>query len=202
MPENPDDIAAALLRHPYGLFLVGSRSGDERDFMTAGWGSQCSFKPRMYAIFIEGESQTRQLIDGGGAFTINLMPADSTAVVSQFSRGAHEVGRGLDEGSYFDAPETGAPVFEGAVAWFECRVADTRPVGPHSVHRRSGGRRHPPRRGRMDHPGARLGIRRVSRPAFAGGRCRVRNCCLLQRSWRRLRPRLGHLRDHVGEHRE
>jgi hypothetical protein len=29
VPQNPDDTSAALLRHPYGIVLVGSRDGDD-----------------------------------------------------------------------------------------------------------------------------------------------------------------------------
>jgi flavin reductase (DIM6/NTAB) family NADH-FMN oxidoreductase RutF len=50
MPENPDAMSAALLRQPYGIFLVGSRAGDERNLMTANWGTQCSFEPKLYCV--------------------------------------------------------------------------------------------------------------------------------------------------------
>ena len=82
MPEVPDDTAAALLRHPYGLFLVGSAADGDANLMTATWGTQCSFKPRMYAVFIEEDARTRRLIDKGGAFSICLLPADVEDVVS------------------------------------------------------------------------------------------------------------------------
>ena len=66
MPEVPDATAAALLAQPYGVFLVGSRSGEDRNLMTASWGSQCSFEPRLYTVFVETDAHTRRLIDAGG----------------------------------------------------------------------------------------------------------------------------------------
>lgn len=131
MPENSDALSAALLRHPYGIFLVGSRAGDDRNLMTANWGTQCSFQPRLYSIFIEEDAHTRKLIDAGGAFTISLLPADSEEVVSHYTRAAETVGNKLGDFDYKDGPETGCPVYADSVAWFECRVVESRPVGDH-----------------------------------------------------------------------
>jgi len=122
MPDNADDASAALLSHPYGIFLVGSRHGDEQNLMTATWGTQCSFDPRLYSVFIEKDSHTRKLIDGGGVFTICLLPVDVEDVVSQYTKPAEVVGSKLGEYDFFDPPQTGAPVDGGSLARFECRV--------------------------------------------------------------------------------
>ena len=123
--------SAALLRHPYGIFLVGSRSGDEVNLMSGNWGTQCSFEPRLYSMFIEADSHTRKLIDAGQVFSVSLLPADSEEVVSLYTKPAEKVGDKLGEHNYFAGPETGAPIFAAAVAWFECRVTESRPVGDH-----------------------------------------------------------------------
>lgn len=131
MPENPDQISAALLRQPYGIFLVGSRSGDDVNLMTANWGTQCSFEPRLYTVFIEADAHTRKLMDAGGVFTVCFLPADSEAVVSAFTRSAEIIGGKLSGYDWFEAPETRAPVYGESVAWFECRITESRPVGDH-----------------------------------------------------------------------
>jgi flavin reductase (DIM6/NTAB) family NADH-FMN oxidoreductase RutF len=123
--------SAALLRLPYGIWLVGSRDGDSLNLMTANWGTQCSFEPRLFTVFVEADARTRRLIDGGGVFSVSLLPADSEEAVNQFTKPADKVGNKLSNHEYFLAPETGAPIYGGAVAWFECRVVDSRPVGDH-----------------------------------------------------------------------
>jgi flavin reductase (DIM6/NTAB) family NADH-FMN oxidoreductase RutF len=130
MPGS-ESASAALIRLPYGILLVGSRDGDQLNLMTANWGTQCSFEPRLYTIFIEADSHTRKLIDGGQVFSISLLPADSEEVVSHYTKPAEVVGDKLGEHGYFEAPETKAPVYENAVAWFECRVIETREAGDH-----------------------------------------------------------------------
>lgn len=132
MPDwDHPDISAALMRHPYGLFLVGSRHGDDVNLMTGTWGTQCSWEPKLYTVFIEQDSHTRKLIDGGGAFSICLLPRDVEEVVSQYTRPAEVVGDKLGDHHYFAAPETGVPVYDGSVAYIECRVTETRPMGSH-----------------------------------------------------------------------
>ncbi|MBI2766069.1 MAG: flavin reductase family protein [Chloroflexi bacterium] len=131
MADNPDGIAAALLTQPYGIFLVGTRDGEQRNLMTANWGTQCSFAPRLYSVFIEADSRTRKLIDGGKVFTVCFVPPDSEDVVSHFTRPAEVAGDKLGDHAFFDAPATGAPVYEGSVAWFECRVTESRAAGDH-----------------------------------------------------------------------
>lgn len=123
--------SAALLRHPYGIFLVGSRDGDDVNLMTANWGTQCSFEPRLYTVLIESSAHTRKLIDASGVFSICFLPADSEDVVSAYTKPAEVVGGKLGEHDFFEGPETGAPVFADSVAWFECRVTDTHDVGDH-----------------------------------------------------------------------
>lgn len=121
----------ALVKQPYGIFLVGSRAGDEMNLMTANWGTQVSFEPRLYAVYIEEDAHTRKLIDQGGVFTISYVPSDSEAVVGFYTKPAEKIGNKLGEHPFIEAPETGAPVYEGAVAWFECRVTSTHVVGDH-----------------------------------------------------------------------
>jgi len=131
VPETIEGSSSALLRQPYPLFLVGSRAGDEMNLMTASWGTQCSFEPRLYSIFIEEDSHTRKLIDAGGAFTVCLLPSGIEDVVSQYTRPAETVGGKLGDHAYFEAEQTGCPVYDGSVAWFECRVTEARPTGDH-----------------------------------------------------------------------
>jgi flavin reductase (DIM6/NTAB) family NADH-FMN oxidoreductase RutF len=130
MSDQPD-VSAALNTHPYGIFLVGSRHGSDLNLMTANWGIQCSFEPRLFTVFIEQDSHTRKLIDAGRVFTVSLLPEDSEEVVSLYTKPAEKVGDKLGDHAYFEATATRAPVYAGAVAWWECRVTESREVGDH-----------------------------------------------------------------------
>ena len=52
-----------------GLYLVGSRAGDEVNLMTANLVVQVSMEPKLVAVALEHESVTARLVRAGEAFT-------------------------------------------------------------------------------------------------------------------------------------
>ena len=117
---------------PNALALVGSRSGDEWNAMTTSWITQLSMEPVLIGVSIDNSSVTRRLVAAGGSFTVNLWSAEDTRVFVKFSKPA-----AYQEGTLNGRPiregVTGAPVFEEAVAWLECRVANAIDFGTHTL---------------------------------------------------------------------
>jgi flavin reductase (DIM6/NTAB) family NADH-FMN oxidoreductase RutF len=117
---------------PNALALVGSRSGDEWNAMTTSWITQLSMDPVLIGIGVDNTSVTHRLISEGGSFTINLWSADDTRVFVKFSKPAAFEdmalnGRAVKEGV------SGAPVFDEAIAYVDCKVRQTHDLGTHSL---------------------------------------------------------------------
>ena len=55
-----NEAANALAEMPYGLYIVGSRLGDDLNGMMADWVMQVSFTPRLIAVAIEKDARTRR----------------------------------------------------------------------------------------------------------------------------------------------
>ena len=135
---------------PNALALIGSRSGTERNGMTASWISQLSMEPVLIGVSVENTAVTHRLISEGGVFTVNLWDAEQTRVFVKFSKPA----------AYADGTLNGRPVREattGAPGLHRVdRLAGLRgasragPRHTHAVRGRVGGRRHQRRR----YPGA------------------------------------------------
>ncbi|MFQ6019933.1 MAG: flavin reductase, partial [Dehalococcoidia bacterium] len=53
-----DEISRAMSEMPYGLYIIGSRAGDEVNGMMADWVMQVSFAPRLIAVAIENDART------------------------------------------------------------------------------------------------------------------------------------------------
>ena len=51
---------------PNALVLIGSRSGDERNAMTASWVTQLSMEPVLVGVGIDNDAVTHRLIATGG----------------------------------------------------------------------------------------------------------------------------------------
>jgi flavin reductase (DIM6/NTAB) family NADH-FMN oxidoreductase RutF len=117
---------------PNALVLVGSRSGDERNGMTASWVTQLSMEPVLIGIGVDNHAVTHRLIAEGGAFTVNLWDADDTRAFVKFSKPATDDGSTLNARSV-RAATTGAPIFDEAIAWMDCQVRHSLDLGTHTL---------------------------------------------------------------------
>ena len=117
---------------PNALALIGSRSGEERNAMTASWITQLSMEPVLIGVGVENTAVTHRLISAGGSFTVNLWNSDDTRVFVKFSKPATYADGTLNGRAVREAA-TGAPVFEEAIAWMDCEVRHAVDLGTHTL---------------------------------------------------------------------
>ena len=120
----------ALWTMPSGLYVVGSRAGDERNFMTLNWATQVSFEPKLLGIGVEHAALTHRLISQGGGFSLNTVDRDDRAIVRKFTKPVEiDLAASTANGFAFHDGPTGAPVLDQAPAWFDCELRQTVEVG-------------------------------------------------------------------------
>ena len=117
---------------PNALALVGSRSGEERNAMTASWITQLSMEPVLIGVGVDNDAVTHRLITEGGSFTVNLWDAENTRVFVKFSKPATYSDGALNGWAVTEAA-TGAPVFADAIAWIDCEVRHAFDLGTHTL---------------------------------------------------------------------
>ncbi len=117
---------------PNALVLVGSRAGDEWNAMTTTWVTQLSMEPVLVGIGVDNSAVTHRLITDGGSFTVNLWPSDDTKVFVKFSKPATKDGDSLN-GRPVSVASTGAPIFDEALGWMDCRVTKSVDLGSHTL---------------------------------------------------------------------
>lgn len=129
-PEGADPVEYDKLRRrvlwkfPSGLYVIGSRSGDQRNLMTANLVCQVSLDPKLIGVSIEVDALTHRLVTDGGAFTVNVLARDDRAIVRKFTKPVEadpEAGT-LNGFAFHDAATTGCPVLDVALAYVDCRV--------------------------------------------------------------------------------
>ena len=127
--DPSDGIQQAI----YGFIAVGSKAADgTADAMTASWGTQVSFDPRVYAVAVQEASNTAINIKATGVFSINFMPEGTHDLAAKMARRS-ESGESRLEGQEVSYHGTGTPVLGAAVGWIECRVVDSAQPGDHIV---------------------------------------------------------------------
>ena len=117
---------------PNALALIGSRSGSERNGMTASWITQLSMEPVLIGVGVDNTAVTHRLISEGGSFTVNLWNAEDTRVFVKFSKPA-TYADGTLNGRAVKEATTGAPVFTEAIAWMDCEVHHAIDLGTHTL---------------------------------------------------------------------
>ncbi len=129
---NPETLNTVLWSIPNVLCLIGSAAGDESNGMTASWVSQVSMAPVLVGVSIDATAVTHRLVHEGGCFSVNLWDRADTRVFVKFSKPA-VAGPGTLNGRPVRRGVTGAPIFEEAMAFIECRVHSNLPLGSHTL---------------------------------------------------------------------
>jgi flavin reductase (DIM6/NTAB) family NADH-FMN oxidoreductase RutF len=125
---------------PTGLYLVGSRSGDQVNLMAANLVVQVCLEPKLLAAAIEADSVTAGLVTQSGAFTVCLLDRQDKDVVRRFVKPVTEVER-ADDGtvssmSGHPVREVGAqrlPVLAAASGYIACEVVRHEVLGSHTL---------------------------------------------------------------------
>ena len=133
MAELPVELINKVTwKIPNALCLLGSRSGDEWNGMTASWVTQVSMEPVLIAVSVDQEAVTHRLVAESGVFTVNLWDKSDTRPFVKFSKPATKEGMTLNDRPIREG-QTGAPIFEEAVAYLECEVRHAYDVGTHTL---------------------------------------------------------------------
>ena len=123
-----------LWRMPSGLYLLGSRSGEERNLMTLNWASQVAFEPKLLAVSVEQTAFTHRLVREGRVFSLNLVDREDRAIVRKFVKPVEaDPGAGTLNGFAVRDGRTGAPILTQAAGWIECELRQEVACGQHTL---------------------------------------------------------------------
>ena len=123
----------ALRKIPHGVYIVGVKQDSQLNAFTATWITQVSFTPPLVAVGIKKDSHSLEMIKRDRVFSVNLLGKDQKSVAEHFVKPATVVGEKLKEIPHRPG-KTGAPVLDGAIAYFECEVREiVNEQGDHAV---------------------------------------------------------------------
>jgi flavin reductase (DIM6/NTAB) family NADH-FMN oxidoreductase RutF len=120
-------------RVPTGVTVVTSRVGGRHHGMTANSFSSVSLDPVLVLICIERTARLHDLVLASGLWAVSVLGADQEGISRRFAEPGRPFGEALRSVRHHYGERTGAVLFEGALATFECRTAATHPGGDHTV---------------------------------------------------------------------
>ncbi|HWD54412.1 MAG TPA: flavin reductase family protein [Acidimicrobiales bacterium] len=144
MTTTDDDLdrhrRRVLWAMPTGLYLIGSRAGDEVNLMTANLVVQVCLEPKLVAVAIERDAVTMRLVRDGHAFAVSLLPRTERDVVRRFVKPVVDVERSPDGAvlamSGHAVSEVGPgrlPVLAAAAGFLVCVLTRTEELGSHTL---------------------------------------------------------------------
>ena len=128
--KNKKQVGKALGRIASGLFVVTAKCEDKEDAVLASWVNQCSFAPPAVTIALATLRQARLLVEGAGAFIVNVLPKDDMALLKYFSRPPEDIFKGVMTRKGLEDIR----ILIDAVAYLECEVVQSMQAGDHVLY--------------------------------------------------------------------
>ena len=128
--KNKKQVGKALGRVASGLFVVTAKCEDKEDAVLASWVNQCSFDPPAVTIALATLRQARLLVEGAGAFIVNVLPKDDMALLKYFSRPPEDIFKGVMTRKGLEDIR----ILIDAVAYLECEVVQSMQAGDHVLY--------------------------------------------------------------------
>jgi flavin reductase (DIM6/NTAB) family NADH-FMN oxidoreductase RutF len=129
---DTSEFRRVLGHFPTGVSIVTTRDGSGRPCgLTVNAFASVSLEPTLVMVCVEKSSDSHGCIHASGVYAVNVLEeAKGEALSRRFATyGVEDKFRGV---AYHEA-KTGSPVLEAALAWVDCRVAESLSVGDHTV---------------------------------------------------------------------
>ena len=126
-------LRSMMGRFATGVTVVAARRGPLLAGMTANAIATISMDPPLLMASINARSETHQGIIESHAFAVSVLSRDQRAIADCFAQPttAAKLRR------FCDAPwheaETGSPILDGSIAYFDCRLIERHPGGDHTL---------------------------------------------------------------------
>jgi flavin reductase (DIM6/NTAB) family NADH-FMN oxidoreductase RutF len=132
MTLDSETLRRAMRAWTSGVTVVTASHAGERYGMTVNSFASISLEPPIIAVALRKLTHTHALVEGSGEFAITILAADQGGLSDRFA------GKIPDVIDRFEGVETEkllleAPLIKGGMAYFNCRVVNTIPVGENTL---------------------------------------------------------------------
>ena len=122
------DIASHLVT---GVSVVVTMAEGEPFATTAGSVVAASWDPPLLAVLFQTGSRMATALGKCGRFTVNVLGETDHGLARRLARPDRETGWAALSGAGFLCRDPSPPVLSEAVAWADCAVVQTIPIGDH-----------------------------------------------------------------------
>ncbi len=124
------DLANVCNFLTHGVYVIAVKDKEREHAFTAAWVMQVSFDPPLLAFSINPQHYSYQILKGGGQCSINVLAKGQLTVAAHF--GDSTIREKMAGYSWHPA-QSGVPVLNEALAYFDCIVSHSTPAGDHEI---------------------------------------------------------------------
>lgn len=129
---TPTQLRDVLRFWTTGVTIVSAAHQGTRHGMTVNSFTSLSLEPPLVSISLEKVTRTHEIVRQAGRFGVSILSAAQSELSNRFA-GRENEQTDRFEGVDTFALETGSPLLQEAIAYFDCRVAVTHDAGTHTI---------------------------------------------------------------------
>jgi flavin reductase (DIM6/NTAB) family NADH-FMN oxidoreductase RutF len=132
MTLDPEQLRQAMRTWTTGVTIVTATHEGRRYGMTVNSFTSISLDPPLVSVTMKQFTHTHEYVQKSGEFAITVLSANQVELSDRFA------GKIKDIKDRFDGVETetlmiDAPLIKGGLAYFNCRVLNSTPIGENSL---------------------------------------------------------------------
>ena len=126
-------LRAMMARFATGVTVVAARHGPLLSGMTANAIASISVDPPLMMASVARKTETHTAIIGSHSFAVSVLAAEQEPLATCFAQptSAEKLKRFCD--AAWHEAETGSPILEDAIAYFDCRLTARHDGGDHTI---------------------------------------------------------------------
>ena len=132
MTLDPEQLRHAMRAWTTGVTVVTATHKTERYGMTVNSFTSLSLDPPLISVSLKQLTHTHELVQKSGEFSITILSADQSGLSDRFAGKFPEITDRF-KGVETETMVIDAPLLKGGVAFFNCRVMNSFPIGENTL---------------------------------------------------------------------
>jgi flavin reductase (DIM6/NTAB) family NADH-FMN oxidoreductase RutF len=129
---DPEKLRQAMRAWSSGVTVVTASHANEQHGMTVNSFTSVALEPPLIIISLQTGSRTQVLVSQANAFAVTILANDQQEVSERFAGHMPDAKDRL-AGVGTETLVTGAPLIKGGLAYLDCRVTQTIPIGSNTL---------------------------------------------------------------------
>ena len=132
MTIDPEQLRHAMRAWTTGVAIVTATHNGKQYGMTVNSFTSISLEPPLISVTLKRLTHTHELVEASGEFSVTILSAYQKELSDRFAGKQPEIRDRFEEVTTETLTIT-APLIKGGMAYFNCRVVNSMPVGENTL---------------------------------------------------------------------